>query len=187
MTHHFANLPLCGGAVPLVLVASMLVNSATAQDLRSEPRYEVTGFRQARFGMTELEVRNAAKIAFGDMTEVVIRDDGTTKLTVHVRAIDSGLGAGRIEYFFGYKQRRLFRIDVVWGLDINPNISGVVAGAPPLQQYFLGFTWASQSARTGVFHWIIGPFFCLAAQTVRTAQCHWSSKVSNIGLGPTER
>jgi hypothetical protein len=154
MAHRFANLSFCGGAVLLVLVASLLVNSATAQDLRSEPRYKVTGFRETRFGMTELEVRNAAKVAFGvddgDMTEGAISDDGITKLTIHVRAIDSSLGAGRIEYFFGYEQRRLFRIDVVWGLDANPNIGGVVAGAARLQRYFLGFSWANQSVRTGV-------------------------------------
>jgi hypothetical protein len=154
MARRFASLPLCGGAVLLALVASPIGNSAGAQDLRSEPRYQVTGFRRARFGMTELEVRNAARVTFGvddgDMTEGAISDDGTTKLTIHVRAIDSGLGAGRIVYFFGYMQRRLFRIDVVWGLDPNPNISGVVAGAARLQRYFLGFSWANQSVRTGV-------------------------------------
>jgi hypothetical protein len=67
-----------------------------------------------------------------------------------MRTIESGLGAGRIEYFFGYRERRLFRANVVWGLDTNPNSGGVIAGAARLQSYFLGFAWANRSVRTGV-------------------------------------
>lgn len=104
--------------------------------------------------MTESEVRQAAKSSFGvddgDMTQNAMASDGTTKLIVHVRTIDSGLGAGRIEYFFGYRQRRLFRVNVVWGLDTNPNSSEVIVGAVRLQRYFLSFAWANRSVRTGV-------------------------------------
>jgi hypothetical protein len=155
MAHRLTGIPLCGTVALLLLAASLLpTDLAMAQGFRSEPRYEVTGFREARFGMTEQEVRQTAKSSFGaddgDMTQNTIADDGTSKLIVHVRTIDSGLGAGRIEYFFGYRQRRLFRVNVVWGLDTNPNNSGVIAGAVRLQRYFLGFAWANRSVRTGV-------------------------------------
>ena len=78
--------------------------------------------------------------------------DGTTKLIVHVRTLESGLGEGRVEYLFGYKQRKLFQVNVVWGLDTNPPLNniGMIAGAMRLQRYFLGFSWAKRSVRTGI-------------------------------------
>jgi hypothetical protein len=155
MAHRLTGVRLCGSVALLLLATSAIPTDwAMAQGFRSEPRYEVTGFREARFGMTELEVRQTAKSSFGvddgDMTQNTIADEGTSKLIVHVRTIDSGLGAGRIEYFFGHRQRRLFRVNVVWGLDTNPNSSGVIVGAVRLQRYFLGFAWANRSVRTGV-------------------------------------
>ena len=152
---------LCGAVTWLVTwlilaVSPMRPDVAMAQGLRSEPRYEVSGFRDARFGMTEAEVRLSAKTSFrvddGDMTVSSNAIDGTTKLIVHVRMLESGLGDGRVEYFFGYKQHKLFQVNVVWGADSNPQPSnnGLVAGAARLQSYFLGFGWANRSVRTGV-------------------------------------
>jgi hypothetical protein len=155
MARRFAVVALCAGvALFLSAVSPKLSDVAMAQGSRSDPRYEVTGFREARFGMTEPEIRQIAKKSFGvddgDMTLSTSATDGTTKLIVHVQSIESSLGAGRIEYFFGYRQHRLFQVNVVWGLDTNPNSSGVVFGAARLQRYFLGFTWATRSVRTGV-------------------------------------
>jgi hypothetical protein len=143
-----ASLALMLAALP------MPGNPAIAQGLSAMPRYEVTGFRGARFGMTEQEVRLAAQRAFGvddgDMTQGAAADDGTTRLIVHVPSIDSSLGAGRVEYFFGYRQQRLFRVNVVWGLDTNPNGGSAIAGAVRLQDYFLGYEWPNGSVKTGV-------------------------------------
>jgi hypothetical protein len=131
-------------------------DAAMAQGLRSEPGYEVLGFRDARFGMTEAEVRLSAKTSFrvddGDMTLNTNPIDGTAKLIVHVRMLESGLGEGRVEYFFGYKQHKLFQVNVMWGADGNPQPSNnaLIAGAARLQRYFLGFGWANRSVRTGV-------------------------------------
>jgi len=153
MAHRFVSVFLGSVAVTLAALVAP-TDPAMAQGLSAMPRYEVTGFRGARFGMTEQEVRQAAKRAFavedGDMTQGAAADDGTTRLIVHVPSIDSALGAGRVEYFFGYRQQRLFRVNVVWGLDTNPNGGGVIAGAVRLQDYFLGYDWANHSVRTGV-------------------------------------
>jgi len=106
--------------------------------------------------VTEPQVRLSAKNSFGiddgQMTLSTNTIDGTTKLIVHVRTLESGLGEGRVEYLFGYKQRKLFQVNVVWGLDTNPPLNniGMIAGAMRLQRYFLGFSWAKRSVRTGI-------------------------------------
>jgi hypothetical protein len=161
MVHRLAGALLCGTVTWLTVTWLIIVISlirpdvAMAQGLRSEPRYDVSGFRDARFGMTEAEVRLSAKTSFrvddGDMTVSTNAIDGTTKLIVHVRMLESGLGDGRVEYFFGYKQHKLFQVNVVWGADgLQPSNNGLIAGAARLQRYFLGFGWANRSARTGI-------------------------------------
>jgi len=120
------------------------------------PKYQVTGFRGATFGMTLDEVRPIARKSFniddGHMTLATDAGTGASKLIVHVRALEPGLGAGRVEYLFGYRQHALFQVNVVWGLDSNPPLdnSGMLAAAMRLQGYFLGFDWPYGTARTAV-------------------------------------
>jgi hypothetical protein len=158
MARRFAGLPLCQIAALsafTLLVAALSLMRPDAS-MAQGALYDVNGFRGARFGMTEQEVRAAARDAFGakddEMTVTVHPTDGTTKLIVHVLMLEAGLGEGRVEYFFGYKSRRLIQINVAWGLDTNPplNNSAMIAAAARLQRYFLGFTWAKQSVRAGV-------------------------------------
>lgn len=120
------------------------------------PKYQVTGFRGASFGMTEAQVRQIAQKTFNvDAGQMMLTTDattGATKLIVHVRGLEPGLGVGRIEYLFGYRQHALFQVNVVWGLDSNPQLdnSGMLAGAMRLQDYFLGFDWAYGTVQTAV-------------------------------------
>jgi hypothetical protein len=156
MAHRLAGALFCGTVIGLFLVVSLMrPDVSLAQGFRSEAKYQVSGFREARFGMTESEVRMSAKASFrvddGDMTVATNAIDGTTRLIVHVRMLESGLGDGRVEYFFGYKQHKLFQVNVVWGADgLQPSNNGLIAGAARLQRYFLGFGWATRSMRTGI-------------------------------------
>ena len=87
-------------------------------------------------------------------SSVAIRDalSGASKLIVHVQDLEPGLGEGRVEYLIGYRHQRLFQVNVVWGLDTNPQFDNLamLEGALRLQRYFLGFTWQSRSAPSGV-------------------------------------
>jgi hypothetical protein len=151
-----SRVPTCCGLAALVLAVVLLgPDPAAAQGMR--PRYEVTGFREAHFGMTEFEVRQIARRSFGvgdaQMTQTKDPVTGTTKLIVHVLNLEPGLGEGRVEYTFGYEQHKLYRVDVIWGLDTNPLLSNfpLLAGALRLQRYFLlGYTWAMRSVQTGI-------------------------------------
>jgi hypothetical protein len=155
MARRRSCVPTCCGLAALVLAAVLLgPDIAAAQDARS--RYEVTGFREVHFGMTEFEVRQIARRSFGvgdaQMTQTKDPILGTTKLIVHVIDLEPGLGEGRVEYTFGYEQHKLYRVDVIWGLDTNPLLSNfpLLAGALRLQRYFLGYTWAMRSVQTGI-------------------------------------
>jgi hypothetical protein len=118
-------------------------------------RYDINGFRDARFGMTEPEVRAVARASFGakdeEMTLRTNSVDGTTMLLVHARKLEPGLPEGRIVYQFGYQSRRLIQVDVIWGEDTNQplNDSGMVEGGARLQRFFLGFAWRPGSVRAG--------------------------------------
>jgi hypothetical protein len=153
MANRFVGVLLCRILAPFTLAALLLrPNVLPAQAIK----YEVTGFRDARFGMTESDVRAAARSSFGarddEMTVVANAIDGTTKLIVHVPMLEPGLGEGRVEYFFGFRSQTLIQVNVVWGADTNPprNNSAMIAGAARLQRYLLGFAWANRSVRAGI-------------------------------------
>ncbi len=144
-------------AVLLFLVcAAPLLRPDIAAAQGALPRYEVTGFRAARFGMTEFEVRQIVHKSLGvdddRMTPVEDTSAGTTKLIVHVPMLEPGLGEGRVEYVFGHTRHELFQVNVIWGLDTNPPLSNLamLTGALRLQRYFLGFSWAIRSVQTGI-------------------------------------
>src|ERR1700722_307316 len=80
----------------VVLAMSALIYfapQASAQDL---PPYQVTGFRDARFGMAEQEVRAVAVKDFAlkptDIPTSVNPVEGTTVLTAKLASLDPGPG-----------------------------------------------------------------------------------------------
>jgi hypothetical protein len=157
VARRLAHLFAC--SVLALLIAAALppgAGTALAQSVTTLPKYQITGFRDARFGMTLDEVRPVARKAFhvedGQMTLTSDATTGATKLIVHVRGLEPVFGVGRVEYLFGYRQHGLFQVNVVWGLDTNPQLdnSGILAGAMRLQNYFLGFDWPYGMAQTAV-------------------------------------
>jgi hypothetical protein len=154
MARRSASVVTLASLLLLAVMATLRPHAAMAQ--ANLPPYEVTGFRDARFGMAEPEVREIAKKSFGiddgDMTSSTDRISGASRLLVHVPALDRGFGEGMVEYLFGYRQHKLFQVNVVWGQDGNPqfNNAALIAAALRLQRHFLGFAWAEQSVRIGV-------------------------------------
>jgi hypothetical protein len=145
----------------VVLVAGFLLIgwAAQAQDQQAQdqPKYEVTGFRDARFGMTEAEVRAAAKKAFAvkdaDIKTSANPTEGTTLLIVRVDSLDPGPGAASITYIFGNKSKKLIQVNVVWGDDAPNNSSdanAIVGAGTRLERYFQGFSWRKDTTRVGV-------------------------------------
>jgi len=102
----------------------------------------VLGFRSARFGMTEDEVRAAIEKDFdlsGDEIEVSTPELARTKvLRITVTNLVEDTGQAAVTYVLGYNSQRLFRVNVVWGTPINPEVTAAEINkvATLLQQYF---------------------------------------------------
>jgi hypothetical protein len=141
-------------ALALCVLFIGLGSCAQAQEL---PKYEVTGFRDAQFGMTEPEVRAAIKKSFAvkdaDIKTSSNPTEGTTLLIVRVESLDPGPGPADITYIFGNKSKRLIQANVAWGEDAPNKPSGanaIVAGGTRLVRYFLGFSWRKDTIHVGI-------------------------------------
>jgi hypothetical protein len=143
-------------AVGAAIVLSAWSNGAFAQGL---PKYEVAGFRDAHFGMSEQEVRAVVSKSLGvkpaDITSAVNAVEGTTVLTVHVASLDPGPGPAEIAYILGYASKKLIQVNVIWGDDAaskadksDPNT--MIAAGTRLERYFAGFTWNKDTTRAGI-------------------------------------
>lgn len=79
---------------------------------------KIDGFRKAKFGMSEDEVRDAIMQDYGMSDSDVKRDTNpvqmTTALTVDVKDLLPGTGLARVTYLFGYKSSKLFSVVIVW-------------------------------------------------------------------------
>jgi len=141
-----------------VLALSALLSIACGSAAEAEAqKYEVTGFRDARFGMTEAEVRNVAAKAFGvkpsDFGSTANPVEGTTVLTVKLAWLDPGPGPARVAYIFGYSSKKLIQVNVVWGEEPTtpPTDANTMIGAGTrLQRYFADFGWRKDTTRAGI-------------------------------------
>jgi hypothetical protein len=140
-----------------LLIGLICLAHAATPELPALPKYEVTGFRDVRFGMTEPEVRAAATKAFAlkpaDITSAINPVEGTSVLTVKVAALDPAPGPARIAYIFGYSSRKLIQVNVIWGEEPStpvPEANAMIAAGTRLERYFAGYSWRKDTTRAGV-------------------------------------
>ena len=135
-------------------LALTLCGPAAAQDLT---KYEVTGFREARFGMSEQEVRavvtKSLAIKPADIARTANPVEGTMVLTARLASLDPAPGPAQIAYIFGYSSKKLIQVNVIWGDDKpkdhnDPN--ALVAAGTRLERYFAGFMWRKDTTRAGI-------------------------------------
>jgi hypothetical protein len=137
----------------LLALCALWVERPLAQEL---PKYDVTGFRDARFGMTEAEVRAAVAKAFAlkpaDLASSTNQIEGTSVLTARLPSLDPAPGPAQVAYIFGYGSKKLIQVNVIWGDDSNPSTdaNALVAAGTRLERYFAGFTWKKDAARAGI-------------------------------------
>ncbi|HTW52996.1 MAG TPA: hypothetical protein VME45_13985, partial [Stellaceae bacterium] len=103
----------------------------------------VDGFRNARWGMTEAEVKSAIfaqfKIPIDKLKAEVNPTEKTTVLPISVPDLIEGAGTARISYILGYQTKRLIEVNIVWGTAVDPQAKPemVVAAAHQLRDLFL--------------------------------------------------
>ena len=79
---------------------------------------EITGFRSARFGMTEPDVRRAIENDFRTRPDEIRSEENKAEQTqvAIVRAPDAlpGGGTASISYVFGFKSKKLIQVGLSW-------------------------------------------------------------------------
>jgi hypothetical protein len=102
----------------------------------------VDGFRSAKFGMTESEVKNSISKDFNISSSSVEKSENalekTTSLAVTVPKLMEEGGVARVVYILGYKSKKLIQVNVIWGKPVNPapNPGDIVSAANLLRNYF---------------------------------------------------
>lgn len=103
----------------------------------------VEGFRSAKFGMNPNQVLNAIANDFKIMKSKVKKEthptERTTSYLVEVEDLIPDSGKARVAYIFGFKSKRLFQVNVLWG---NPgkkeaNPQGLISTANLLRNLFM--------------------------------------------------
>ncbi|WP_315834110.1 hypothetical protein [Bradyrhizobium prioriisuperbiae] len=92
--------------------------ATTSQPPISGATAAVEGFRSARFGMTEAEVRSAIIKDLGVKPEAIRSEDNKSEQThvllVKAPEVLAGGGASEVSYVFGFKTKKLIQVGVTW-------------------------------------------------------------------------
>ena len=114
------------------------------------PPATVDGFRQARFGMSEEQVRQAIRRDFptvaAKLTSAVHASEKTTVLSLPVADLLPHTGTAHISYIFGYHSKQLIQVNIVWSSDGSTAGDETVVGtANSLHDYFISENFQSTS------------------------------------------
>jgi hypothetical protein len=117
------------------------IGQGAAPDKPSEPPALIDGFRNARFGMSEEQVRQAVRKDFPaaatKLSNAVHPSEKTTVLSIDAADLLPNTGTARISYIFGYRSKKLILINVVWASDGSAaSDEAIVAAANSLRDYF---------------------------------------------------
>ena len=143
-------------AAPLPAMAQSSTEVSATEPGVEQPAAVVDGFRSARFGMTEDEVRAAIATDFGLSGDEVVagenRAERTRVLTVMVPDLLAGGGTAQVSYVFGYTSGGLIQVGVSWSQQSDPEMTEeqLQANAEVLVSYFQSRSYEPASVRTGL-------------------------------------
>lgn len=152
---------LCAAVIGLVVSlgssTDVLAQEPNKGALPELAKYEVTGFRDARFGMTEQDVRTIITKSFGTKPADIVSGtnpvEGTTVLTARIATLDPVPGPAQVAYIFGYSSKKLIQVNVIWGEDKPKDpasADAMVTAGSRLERYFAGFAWRKDTTRAGI-------------------------------------
>lgn len=122
------SLPACAATPRTTPVMAAQKSASTA---------EIDGFRSAKFGMDEAQIRSAIAADFTQTGVQIARTtqpmEKTTVLTVRVDNLLPDIGPAQVSYVLGFRSHKLIQVNVVW-----PQGKGnaVAAAAMTLRDYF---------------------------------------------------
>lgn len=152
---------IAGGSTRMAIGAETPVNSTqssidTATLATPVSRVEVSGFRSAKFGMTEAEVRAAIAADFGLDADAIPVGENTVErtriLTIAVGDLLEGGGTAEVSYVLGYTSQALIQVGVSWAASADGDVDAnrLAANGDVLSNYFLGAGYVPETIRTGL-------------------------------------
>lgn len=120
------------------------------------PPIVVDGFRSAKFGMTEDEVRKAIKADFGLSGDAIVPGlnaaERTQLLTIVAPDLLAAGGSAQVSYVFGYASKTLIQVGISWNAQIDPAVDAakLYANSDVLVAYFSAAGYDPATVRTGV-------------------------------------
>lgn len=122
----------------------------------AERRASVTGFRSARFGMSEEEVRRAVaadfKITGAAIKSTENKSERTRLLTITAPDVLPGGGAAEVSYVFGYQSKKLIQVGVAWSksADDKSTPEQLYSNANVLRSHFLAGGYKPETIATNM-------------------------------------
>jgi hypothetical protein len=116
----------------------------------------VEGFRSAKFGMSEADVRAAIAKDFpdvaGSIKQITNAAERTKILLVKSADVLPDSGTAEVSYIFGYKSKALIQISIVWSKQTDEALTPetIVANGEGLRSYFLSNGFAPSAVVSNV-------------------------------------
>ena len=132
------------GAAPVTEPKSVPAVVPAPADPQGEAKLIVEGFRSAKFGMNEADVRAAIARDFGAKPDAIKSQDNPAELTRSVLLTVPDLlpngGTAEVSYVFGYKSKSLIQVGTVWSKTTDPALTPerLFSNANILRAHFLG-------------------------------------------------
>lgn len=115
--------------------ASGVMQTATAS---------VDGFRSAKFGMSETEVKGIIAKEFGVKADAIREQpnagERTKALLIKVPDLLQGGGTAEVSYIFGYQSKKLIQVSVAWSKAIDDKMTPeqLFSNSSVLRAHFMG-------------------------------------------------
>jgi hypothetical protein len=128
------------GNAPFLVTGEAQKSAVAGQpNAPNAPPVMIEGFRQARFGMSEEQVRQIVHKDFpaAKIISAINPAEKTTVLAVTGTDLLPDTGNAHISYIFGYRSKKLIQVNIVWTSDrTSSGDAAVVAAANSLRDYF---------------------------------------------------
>ncbi len=151
-----ASRPLTAVAAPEQPSAAQKSGAAQPPAQDTAEHVQVEGFRSARWGMTEAQVKAALHKDFNIPADKAQTEENpserTTVLSVTVNELLEGAGKARISYILGYSTKKLIQVNIVWGTTIDPQAKPerLVGAANQLRTLFLNSGYDRETVASNV-------------------------------------
>ncbi len=140
----------------LILLYAIGVGQAAAQQNPPPSPMGIEGFRSAKFGATEAQVRAAIREDF-KLADTAIKAathplEQTKSLSIVVRDLVANSGEAQVAYVLGFRSKTLIQVNILWNAPDPASTEIVIGAGNALRDYFVGQTtrFVKEQVKTNV-------------------------------------